>query len=176
MPSSSSCSSSSSWWSSSPSSVRRGRRGSLRSLVVVLALSALGVGCAPAAPAPTQAEYVAVADLVCEATGERLDEAEEELLVELEEEKADGGSLLAQRPDRWTRAETVPAYRDLEGSLRGIQPPDDDGTYLSDLYDDLHRRIEELRLSPGKGRDLIRGDDALRTRFETYGMEVCGTV
>lgn len=142
-------------------------------LVVVVGL---GVGCARTAPAPTQAEYLARADEVCEGADEKLDELQRDYDVSRVEAASETGTSEDQRPDRWVRARVVPAYQKMDQTLRSIQPPDDEGSYLADLYDDLSRRIEELRLSPGRGRDSIREDLALRKRFATYGMKVCGRV
>lgn len=74
------------------------------------------------------------------------------------------------------RARVIPQYKRLDGGLRGITPPGDDASYLADVYDDLTALIEELNLRPGQGRDLIREDEELRTRFATYGMKVCGRI
>lgn len=117
---------------------------------------------------------MARADDLCEATDERLEQLERDRALDRSTEAAQGSEV--QRPARWMRAEIVPEYEELDQSLRAIRPPEDDATYLSDLYDDLSSRIEELRLSPAGGRDIIRENAELRKRFATYGMKVCGRV
>ncbi len=158
---------------------RPGPPAPLRPLALALGLGVLVVlvvGCSQGGPAPTQAQYAAAADQVCQGTADTLTELEEDHEAALAEERSEDPGATDQRPERWVRARVVPAYQEMEGGLRGIQPPDGDGEYLADLYDDLGRRIEELRLGPSRGRDQVRADADLRRRFASYGMEVCGTV
>lgn len=145
-------------------------------LLVVLAVAGTASACSRQADPPTQGEYVARADDICESTDERIEELQRDYELNRLEAAAKGESSEDQRPDRWMRAKIVPEYESLDSQLRGIRPPEDDATYLSDLYDDLSSRIEELRLSPTGGRDTIREDAELRKRFATYGMKVCGRV
>lgn len=152
------------------------RTAPLRRVALAAVVAVAAVGCAPDVPAPTQAQYVARADDVCQQTDDRLEELQEAYDEDLEEEAAEGGSGVDQRPGRWIRARVVPQYKKMDQTLRGIPAPEDDGPYLQDLYDDLSRAVEELRLGPSKGRDFVREDTELRNRFATYGMEVCGEV
>lgn len=132
--------------------------------------------CSQAAP-PSQAEYVATADRVCESVGDRIEDLEEEQEERIEERDRTGKpSAYADRPERWLRARIVPQYESMSNQLKGLAAPDGDHIYLRDLYSDLDRRIEDLHTRPSKGRDLIRLDERLRDRFESYGMRVCGTV
>jgi hypothetical protein len=141
------------------------RRTAAAAATVAVALVA-SVGCSSNPDPPTQAVYISRADQVCEATGDKLDDVEVEYLKDPD----------TVRPQRWIRRDVVPRYKEMAGQLRGLQPPDDQGSYLGDLYDDLDRRIEELRLAPSGGRDHVREDVELRDRFSTYGMKVCGRV
>lgn len=141
----------------------------VRRLVVCAALVAAGSGCARlqgGGATPTKAEYVAAADQVCAEAETAIDEVEVEAM-----ENPDPA-----RDQRWVRAELVPAYRGMVGALRGIPPPDTDGAYLADLYDDLDHAIEILRQSPSLGRARVRDDTDIRNRFSSYGMKVCGRV
>lgn len=156
---------------------RPGPRVPLQVLATALALLALTVSCSRSAPAPTTEAYAAAADRVCEEADERLAELEEDRLVELAEQRSEEpGEPVDQRPDRWVRSRVVPAYEEMAGRLRGIRPPEGDGPYVAGIYDDLDRRVELLRLTPSGGRDVVRADEDLRSRFAAYGMEVCGTV
>jgi hypothetical protein len=141
------------------------RRTAAAAATVAVALVA-SVGCSSTPDPPTQAVYISRADQVCEAAGDKLDDVEVEYLKDPD----------TVRPQRWIRRDVVPRYKEMAGQLRGLQPPDDQGSYLGDLYDDLDRRIEELRLAPSGGRDHVREDVELRDRFSTYGMKVCGRV
>ena len=156
---------------------RPGPHASVAALATALVMLALTVACTKSAPAPTPESYAATADRVCEQTDERLVELEEDRLVGLAEQRSEEPAApVDPRPDRWVRSEVVPAYEDMVGRLRSIRPPDDDATYLAGIYEDLAHRIEILRLTPGGGRDVVRADEDLRSRFASYGMEVCGTV
>ncbi len=141
------------------------RRTAAAAATVAVALVA-SVGCSSGPEPPNQAAYISRADQVCKAAGDKLDDIEVEYLKDPD----------TVRPQRWIRRDVVPRYQDMSGELRGLQPPDDQGSYLGDLYDDLDRRIEELRLAPSGGRDHVREDEELRDRFSTYGMKVCGRV
>ncbi len=142
-------------------------------LVVALALGSVA-GCASSS-GPSQAEYVAAADGICQSTDDQLADLEETYQEELRGGD-DAAPAVDPRPERWVRARVIPQYKRLDGGLRGITPPGDDASYLADVCDDLTALIEELNLRPGQGRDLIREDEELRTRFATYGMKVCGRI
>ncbi|HEV7722196.1 MAG TPA: hypothetical protein VGO60_12975 [Iamia sp.] len=140
--------------------------------VVLLAAAA----CSKAA-APSQEQYASMADSVCESTGEKLTDLEEQYDVEKYEAAATGESTITlDRPERWMRVKIVPQYERMSSSLKGIPPPEGDGTYLSDLYADLDERIETLHRRPSDGRDVVRKDTLLQQRFRSYGMETCGTI
>lgn len=146
-------------------------------LVVALTLGSVA-GCA-SSTGPSQAEYVAAADEVCQSVDDRLADLEETYEEDLrggDDAASDAAPAVDPRPERWVRARVIPQYKRLDGGLRGITPPGDDARYLADVYDDLTALIAELNLRPGQGRDLIREDEELRTRFSTYGMKVCGRV
>lgn len=146
-------------------------------LVGLVAAALLALGACAKAPAPSQEAYVRAADDVCEDTADELQELELELLSELGELREAGESNPnVERWERWMRINIVPEYRSMDKKLRGLRPPEGDGTYLGDLYDDLSIRITELNARPSQGRDLVREDEELRRRFESYGMQVCGRV
>jgi hypothetical protein len=131
-------------------------------------------GCAKEAAGPTQEEYAAVANQVCKDSGAALDaiymdHSVDIFLVAQGEEP----TIYTERPERWVRVEVVPAYRGLAGALKGIQPPDGDYTYLTDLYADLDTLVEELHRVPSLGRAVIETDELLRERFASYGMDEC---
>lgn len=142
--------------------VRRAAAAAATGVVVIMAV----VGCSSSPEPPTTAQYIVRADRVCEATGEDLDALEAEYVADPD----------TTRPQRWIRRDVVPKYRKMSSNLRGLQPPDGDGTYFGDLYDDLDRRIEQLRQAPSGGRDAVRADEDLRDRFSAVGMKVCGRV
>ncbi len=134
----------------------------------------LGASACSEASGPTQEQYAAMADDVCEAAGEEIDEvymdrAVDELLAPMAEE----GNVYLDRPERWVRAKVVPEYESLLGRLKAIPPPDGDATYLSDLYADLDARIGVLQARPSDGRAVVESDAQLRDRFVTYGIETC---
>lgn len=141
-----------------------------------VAVSVLAASCAETPP-PSQAEYAASADRVCESVEERIEELEEEQEDRIEERQRTGRpSAYADRPERWLRARIVPQYESMSNQLKGLTAPDGDHAYLRDLYADLDRLIEHLNVRPSEGRSLIRLDERLRDRFASYGMHVCGTV
>lgn len=153
-----------------PSSVRR-------VAAVVLVASALGLGACSEGSAPTAAEYVAAADRVCQSAADTLTELEQEYDVAAWEAAATGESNLeVDRPERWVRSTIVPQYRSMLGGLMGLPAPDGDAAYLTDLYGDLDLKIKDLHQRPAQGRALIRDDAELQQRFESYGMEICGSV
>lgn len=159
----------------SPSSPRRPRTRA-RALVLALGLAVVAVGCSKGT-APSQGQYVATADGVCEAQDERMDD----LQRRYDESRAKAAmtgeeSANVARPERWMRAEIIPEYETMSGQLKSIRPPSGDATYLGDLYSDLDRLIVDLRSRPSRGRALISEDAELRQRFASYGMEICGTV
>jgi hypothetical protein len=127
--------------------------------------------------APSPQQYAAVADGVCKAQDEKMDDLQERYDVSVYEAAVTGEeSANVARPERWVRAEIVPEYEAMAGQLKSIRPPDGDHQYLSDLYSDLDRLIVDLNSRPSRGRELISEDPELRQRFASYGMEVCGTV
>ncbi len=143
---------------------------------VALALG-LVLGACTQATGPSPAEYVAAADGVCQAASDKLAELEQEYDVAAWESAATGeGNLDVDRPERWVRGTIIPQYRSMLGGLLRLPAPDGDAAYLRDLYGDLDGRIRDLNLRPSQGRALIRDDVELQRRFESYGMEVCGTV
>jgi hypothetical protein len=152
----------------------------LRLRLVALAVPAVllaGVGCSQASGGPTQDQYVAAADGVCQSAGERFTELEEEFRVETWEAAVAGESnITLERPERWVRVKVVPQYESMSAGLKGIPPPEGDGAYLSDLYADLDARIETLHRRPSDGRQVVNEDTLLQERFRSYGMEICGTV
>ncbi|HEX7131285.1 MAG TPA: hypothetical protein VF228_01845 [Iamia sp.] len=154
------------------------RRRPLALLIPALTLAVLAVaGCSKSA-GPSQEQYVAVADDVCASTEKRLEELQEAHDADLYEAAATGESgIYVDRPDRWVRAKVVPAYQGMSNGLKGIQPPDGDTAYLTDLYADLDEHIESIHLNPSaeEGKALRTPDTRLTDRFASYGMEVCGT-
>ena len=145
-------------------------------VAVVLGLAVGAAACSSGPAAPTQGEYAAQADSLCQATEDTLTTMEEERVEDLQADAAEGGSGIDPRPDRWMRARVVPEYRELDGNLRSLRPPEGDEAYISDLYDDLTRQIDLLMASPSGGRDTIREHAELRKRFAAYGMKECGRV
>jgi len=140
---------------------------------VVAGVVVLAAGACSDAAGPTKEQYVAMADDVCQETGEALDElymdhAVDELLAASGEE-----NVYVDRPERWVRAKVVPEYEGLVNRLRGIPPPDGDAAYLSDLYGDLEVRVELLHNRPSDGRQVVEADPQVRDRFTSYGMEAC---
>jgi len=148
----------------------------VRRLLPALVLPAVllaATGCSEAA-GPTQEQYAAAADGVCEATDEKLEELGEERDVAAWESASAGeGNTYVERPERWVRAKVVPEYERMSSRLKGMQPPDGDRAYLADLYADLDARIEVLHNRPSDGRAAIDGDARLRERFASYGMDEC---
>lgn len=152
------------------------RRPRLRLSLLVLPVLLAGVGCSKAA-GPTQEEYVAVADGMCKGTGDKLDEIYMDQAVDNLKVFTGGESgIYTDRPETWVRSKVVPQYRNLSSSLKSIQPPDGDLTYLSDLYSDLDALIDSLHRVPAGGREVIEKDEKLRDRFQSYGMEECPPV
>ena len=138
---------------------------------------ALVSGACAKTPAPSQEQYVAAADSVCNARDEKMDQLKEQYDVAVYEAAITGEeSANVARPERWMRAEIIPEYQGMAGQLKGMRPPDGDHQYLADLYSDLDRLITDLHSRPSRGRELISEDQNLRHRFESYGMKVCGTV
>jgi len=150
----------------------------LRLVALALPVALLGLaGCGASAAGPTQEQYAAMADGVCQGTGEKLTQLEEQFQIDTWEAAEEGESnIVLERPERWMRVKIVPQYENMSGTLKSIQPPDGDGAYLADLYSDLDARIETLHRRPSDGRDVVRKDKLLQDRFRSYGMEVCGTV
>lgn len=142
------------------------RGGPLRPWCGALLAGTLAIGCSRVSPGPTQAQYVAVADQVCEAH-----QAEIDTVVKEERSEPDPA-----RTERWIRADLVPEYRKMADALRGIRPPEGDEAYLADLYGDLAHQIDLLHSRPSEGRALVQEDEDLRRRFSSYGMKVCGRV
>lgn len=150
---------------------------SLRRALAVAVLAGLTLGACSESSSPTAAEYVGVADEFCKSVDDRLADIEKDYDVATYEAAATGeNNPNVDRPERWFRSKIIPQYQSMLDGLRGIQPPEDDIAYLTDLYQDLDLRIQDLNLRPSEGRDFIRQDELLRNRFESYGMEVCGTV
>jgi hypothetical protein len=144
-------------------------------LAVPVLLAAAG-GCSQAA-GPTQEEYAAVADGLCQDTLKKVDDLYMDQAIETMKVSSGGESgIYTDRPETWVRAKIVPQYRNLSGGLKGIQPPDGDVTYLTDLYTDLDTLIEKLHRVPSEGREVIETDEQLRDRFESYGMKECPPV
>ena len=136
----------------------------------------LASGCSKGS-GPTQEQYASMADSVCTASDERMDELRKSYDESVYEAALTGEeSTYVARPERWLRARIIPAYESMSGQLRGLRPPDDDAQYLADLYADLDLLIKDLNQRPSQGRELISEDERLRDRFASYGMEVCGTV
>ena len=154
-------------------SIPRARAGSL---VLALVLAVVAVGCAKGT-APTQAQYAAMADSVCKARDDKMDDLKERYDASVYESALTGDeSANVARPERWMRAEIIPEYQGMSAQLKGIRPPSDDADYLADIYSDLDRLIVDLNSRPSRGREYISDDPQLRHRFESYGMDVCGRV
>lgn len=148
----------------------------LRRIALAAAVVAAVSACA-GPEQPDKAAYVAAADKVCDDAGEDIDEETTEYELEvLDTSNDDDVSLNVAREERWTRTKIIPIYKDMDSSLRSLTPPEGDSAYLGDLYNDLSRLIVEFNSRPSQGRDIIREDERLRQRFESYGMDVCGTV
>jgi hypothetical protein len=155
-------------------SVRRPPRLRLALAPLLLATLVSGAACSSGGGGPTQDQYAAVADELCAGTEERLAELQQQHDEEVYIAAATGESgTYVDRPERWVRAKIVPEYRKLSGNLKGIQPPDGDVAYLTDLYADLDARIETLHRRPGDGRAVINGDSLLKERFASYGITEC---
>jgi hypothetical protein len=154
-------------------STPRARAGAV---ALAVALAVVAVGCSKGS-SPSQGQYVAQADSVCQAQDEKMDD----LQVRYDESRYQAAvtgeeSANVARPERWMRAEIVPEYEAMSGMLKGMRAPSGDSDYLGDLYSDLDRLITDLNSRPSQGRELISEDAELRNRFASYGMEICGTV
>lgn len=146
-------------------------------ILLVPALLAAAAGCGGGGGGPTKAEYAAVADGICADAGKKVDDvymdlAVDQLLAPMTGEE----SVYFERDDRFVRAKVVPVYEGMSNNLKGIQPPDGDGAYLTDLYADLDKVIQSLHRVPSSGRAVIEQDQQVRDRFESYGMETCPPV
>lgn len=141
------------------------RRAPTALAAAVVAGAAL-TSCVAGGGGPTQSQYIAVADSICETHKEEIAEIERTNVEEPNQ----------NRPDRWIRAELVPQYRAMLGQLRGIRPPDGDAQYLTGLYADLEHEVSLLQVRPSDGPARIRSNEDLRRRFASYGMKVCGRV
>lgn len=145
-----------------------------RLLVVAVVPTLLAVAGCSGSSGPSQEQYAAAAEGVCKASGEKLDELYmAQAIAEMEAATGGESTTYVDRPERWVRAKIVPEYERLANSLKGIQRPDGDAAYLSDLLADLDRQIEQLQLEPSGGRATIEADEGLRDRFESYGIEGC---
>ncbi len=148
-----------------------------RRLVVALVLPAVllaASGCSEEAAGPTQEQYAEAANQVCKDSDKAIDQIYMDHSVDIFlVAQGEEPTVYTDRPERWVRAKVVPAYWRLSGALKGIQPPDGDYTYLTDLYADLDTVIQELHTTPSLGRAVIEDDDLLRDRFASYGMEKC---
>lgn len=137
----------------------------------------MGTGCVLGVKTPDKAAYVQAADDVCQTAKDDLEDEEKDLAEQEKAGQIDGEVTLdVARHDRWVRSKIVPIYQRMENELRGLVPPEGDGAYLGDIYDDMGRLITQLNSTPAEGRDLLRQDKELIRRFDTYGMEVCGRV
>jgi hypothetical protein len=146
-----------------------------RALLLGLPILCLVVPACSDAAGPSKEEYAAMADGVCKDAGEQIDALYMDYAVEqfeLSQGMADD-SIWLDRPERWVRVKVVAKYESMSGALKGIQPPDGDGAYLSDLYADLDARIATLHRRPGDGRAVIETDTQVRDRFESYGITEC---
>ena len=145
-------------------------------VVLVAGLVVVAVGCSKPAT-PSQGQYAAMADGVCQARDEKMDDLKDRYDESVATASITGDeSANVARPERWVRAEIIPEYEAMSGQLKSIRPPAGDGDYLGDLYSDLDRLIVDLNSRPSRGRELISENTQLRGRFESYGMEICGTV
>lgn len=145
----------------------------LVALLVPALLVVVASACSQGA-APSKDQYIAMANSVCEATSEKIDELYEAYEVAKYEAAATGESpTYVDRPDRWIRAKIVPEYERMSGNLKGIKPPDGDAAYVADIYADLDRQIRFTHDVPSYGRTAVESDRGLRTRFESYGIESC---
>ena len=145
-----------------------------RLLLALVVPSLLAVAACSEATGPTQEQYAAMADRVCETTEEKLTELDAEYDAMKWDVASNGEeNAYVDRPERWVRAKIVPQYERMASSLKGIPRPEGDATYLSDLYSDLDQRIEVLQIRPSDGRAVIEDDDQLRQRFASYGIEKC---
>jgi hypothetical protein len=134
-------------------------------------LAALGVtalvlvsGCSKESP-PTKEQYSAVADGVCGA-------AHDDLAAKTKAHLAEGPDGGANQ--RFVRATVIPALKSMTGSLRGIPAPENDGTYLSDVYSSYDHALDILYTDPlGKSADTAT--DAVEARLASYGMKACST-
>lgn len=147
----------------------------LRAPLAGLALLTLVAPACSDPAGPSQEEYVAMADGVCKDAKERIDTLYMDYAVEQVEAAAGtvDDSVYLDRPERWVRVKVVSAYKGMAGALKGIQPPDSDAAYLSDLYADLDATISTLHRRPGDGRAAIETNALVRDRFTSYGITEC---
>lgn len=137
-------------------------------VLAALLLGAASLSGCSQAPAPTKAEYVAVANQTCKA-------ADTDLAVKRYEAKKD----LADpgKGQRFARATIVKRLRDMVNSLNGIRPPDGDGGYLSSMYRDYAHALDlrysdPLETDPATAKALT----AAGRRLAAYGMGDCRQV
>jgi hypothetical protein len=103
-------------------------------------LAALGIvalvllGCSKAS-APTKEQYAAAADGVCTAAH---DEVQEKWEAHLKTKPDDG------KTQRFVRATFIPRLRAMTQQLRSIQPPENDGQYLFDIYASYDHALDLL--------------------------------
>ncbi len=133
-------------------------------VALAFAAALLAAGCSKGDP-PTQAQYAAVADGVCNA-------AHDELVTLTEEHQAtkpDGGAN-----QRYIRSKVIPRLRAMIGELRGIQRPENDGSYLDTVYADYEHALDILYSDP-IGDSSDRAGNAVEERMKSYGMTACST-
>jgi hypothetical protein len=135
-------------------------------LLAALGIAALALlGCSQGA-APTKQEYVGVADGVCKAA----DGALTELYDAHRKTNPDGGAN-----QRFIRTKVIPRLRQMTQELRSIQPPENDGQYLADIYGSYEHAIDLLYTDPLGDRSDTAGE-AAEARMDVYGMHACGKV
>jgi hypothetical protein len=135
-------------------------------LLVVVGVTALALlGCSGGG-APTKQQYVAVADGVCQAA----DDAITDMFEEHRQTNPDQGAN-----QRFMRADVIPRLKSMTQELRSIQPPEDDGQYLLDIYGSYDHALDLLHTDPLGDRSDPAGE-AVEARMDSYGMTVCGRV
>ena len=135
-------------------------------LLAVVGITALALlGCSKGG-APTKQQYIAVTDGVCKAAEEAIDDLTEAHL----KTNPDGGAN-----QRWVRSELIPRGRTMIQELRSIQPPENDGAYLSDIYASYEHALDLLYSDPLGDRADSAGD-AVDARMESYGMTTCARI
>jgi hypothetical protein len=131
--------------------------------VATLAFVALLAAACSKGGAPTKAQYDGVADQVCAAAHNDLEQA----LAKHRKTKPDGGAN-----QRFVRATVIPRLRSMTGELRSIQPPDNDGAYLGSIYADYDNALSLLYSDP-LGDTADRATTAAEARMTSYGMKGC---